>query len=215
MNSIKKIIQNKSFKNIIEWIIPIAIGLTVAIIIRLFLVVPVTVSGDSMFPNLHDKERTFAFLPAQIKRGSVVAFDARAEDPGIQPGQKYYIKRVIGIPGDTVKAENGKLFVNGKEVNQEYLDKSQKNAGTGNWDLTLLSSGNSEWTTTTSHWNDKKANKVPANSYFVLGDNRAESEDSRYFGFVSKKHILGVDYKYPWASNKKEVNSQWKEFFAK
>jgi signal peptidase I len=200
-------------KTVISWIAPILIGLAFAGIIRFFLYVPVTVSGDSMMPNLQDRQKVFAWLPAVVKRGSVVAFDAREEDPGIGKGQKYYIKRVIGIAGDTVESKNGNIYVNGKKINQSYLSEAARTSGTGNWNLSTLSSPDSVWKTSDSHWNDGKATVVPKDSYFVLGDNRAESEDSRYFGFVAKKHILGVTFVYPWESNKSVINSETDKFF--
>lgn len=203
----------KNFKSVLSWLIPIAVGLIAAFLINMFVYVGVTVSGDSMLETLKDRERVSVIKTATIHRGSVVAFDARDEDPGIQPGQKYYIKRVVGVAGDTVESKDGVIYVNEKKINQTYLSNYNLKSGTGTWTLETLSSGDSEFKTNISYWADGKATKVPAGQYFVLGDNRSESEDSRYFGFVEKQHMLGVAFVNVWDSGRNNVNLAWKDFF--
>ena len=73
-----------------------------------FVVKPIQVSGPSMNPNLHDKEKVWAFKSSQIKRGSVIVFYAKGTDPE-QKDNLIYVKRVIGLPGDKVESKNGKL----------------------------------------------------------------------------------------------------------
>jgi len=196
------------FKN---WIMPIAIGITIAVLIQKFIVIGATVDGLSMMPNLSNNEKVIESKLSTIKRGDVVVFDARDEDPAISAGKKYYVKRVIGIGGDTVEQRNSKLFVNGKEVNQSYIDFYQQSEGTGlNWQLSNLSKKHG--------WQEKDQNqtRVPKGTYFVLGDNRMLSNDSRSYGFIDKSHILGKAIVPFWQQNKQakeNINHQAKSFF--
>ncbi len=200
-------------KKIFSWIFPITIGVLLAFIIHSFFLVPVKVDGDSMLNNLQNGQRVWAFKLEKIHRGSVIIFNAKKEDPGIKAREKYYVKRVIGVPGDKIKASNGNIYVNGKKISQTYISRYNRTTGTGNWDLSYLSSGKSAFVSGKSHWIDGKAVKVPKGNYFVLGDNRSVSEDSRYFGFVKKSHVLGVAKIFPWDKSHKAVNDAWKNFF--
>ncbi|CAK8054877.1 Signal peptidase I (LepB) [Eupransor demetentiae] len=187
----------------------------VLVLIYLFVFSGIKISGTSMEPTLLDKQYVGINHVAKLKRGDVVVFDARKEDPRIQAGKKDYVKRIIGVPGDTVSFSNGNLYVNGKKVNQDYLSKSERTDGTAgdfgsHWDLKSLSN--------TGLWKSEDANttKVPANSYFVMGDHRSVSNDGRYYGYISRKHITGKVVVPFWYSStvKKYVDQQDKDFFA-
>ncbi|CAK8054812.1 signal peptidase I [Eupransor demetentiae] len=175
-----------------------------------------TISGNSMEPVLLDKQKVGVNRLAKLKRGDIVVFNAKEEDPRIKAGKVDYVKRIIGLPGDTVSYSKGNLYVNGKQVNQDYLSESERNEGTAgdfgsHWDLKSLC--------TTGLWKSKDANttKVPADSYFVMGDHRSVSNDGRYYGYVSRKHITGKVVAPFWYSKtiKDEVNHQDQHFFAK
>ena len=192
-----------------SWVLPVVIGLLIALGIRTYIVQPVRVDGPSMLPNLQHNERVLTWKQAKIHRGSVVVFNANGVDPQVSE-KTYYVKRVIAVPGDTVEAKNGKLYVNGKLVNQKYISAYQRKQGTGTWTLKSISVDNS-WL------KNSGATKVPAGHYFVLGDHRSVSNDSRYYGFVPKKKILGVVQVGFWSTNstkKNNVNNQWKHYFA-
>ncbi|MCI1554417.1 MAG: signal peptidase I [Levilactobacillus sp.] len=185
----------KALKEVMSWIIPVIIGLAIAFAIKSFVFTRVRVDGPSMEPNLQNNEKVFAWKQAKVKHLSVIVFDAHGEDPSAKVNTNY-VKRVIGLPGDTVTSKNGYIYVNHKKINQSFISKSERTSGTGNWTLASLQK--------TQKWNDGKAitKVVPKGKYFVLGDHRSVSNDSRYWGFVDKDKVLGV-VKVPfWASNK-------------
>lgn len=199
----------KAFKELMSWIVPIAIGLLLALLIKQFAFQFVRVDGPSMQPNLQNNERVVCLKQAKIHRGSVVVFDANGVNPQVSVKTEY-VKRVIGLPGDTVEAKNGNLYVNGKKVDQSYISKSERSSGTGTWTLHSISQENS-WVL------HNGAYKVPKGEYFVLGDHRSVSNDSRYWGFVPKSKIVGVVKVGFWNRTqpaKNNINQQWKHFFA-
>ena len=142
-------------------------ALMIMALVLVFVAQPVKVEGTSMLPRLHDGERIFVNkliyygLP-RIERGDIVVFWF-PNDPG-----KSYIKRVIGLPGDTVQARGGRVFVNGKELQEPYLENSLN-----------VASG------------DDPPVYVKPHYYFVMGDNRDNSSDSRSWGLVPEKYIYG------------------------
>jgi signal peptidase I len=146
-------------------------ALMIAALVVVFIVQPVKVEGTSMLPRLHDGERIFVnkliyydeyrWAP-KIERGDIVVFWF-PDDPS-----KSYIKRVIGLPGDVIEVREGIVRVNGRDVEEGYLDPR----------LNL------------SH-RSQSPTDVRANYYFVMGDNRDNSSDSRSWGLVPKKYIYG------------------------
>jgi signal peptidase I len=146
-------------------------ALMIATLVIVFVVQPVKVEGTSMLPRLHDGERIFVnkliyyddyrWAP-KLERGDIAVFWYPV-DPS-----KSYIKRVIGLPGDTVEVHEGIVRVNGRDISETYLDPR----------LNL------------AHRSQPPV-FVPANYYFVMGDNRDNSSDSRQWGLVPKKYIYG------------------------
>lgn len=208
--------QNGFLRFIKEWIIPIGVTLVIVLLVRTYLFTLVRVSGPSMMPNLQDKEFVILSKISKYKRGDVIVFDARQEDPRFNSNDKDYVKRIIGVPGDTVSYKNSNLYVNGKVVNQNYIGIDERTQGTemsfgSEWSLKTLSA--------TDLWQkkDQHHTKVPAGEYFVMGDHRSVSNDGRYFGFVDAKHVTGKVIVPFWNSDKnakKSVNEQDKHFFA-
>ncbi len=137
------------------------------ILFVVFVVQPVKVEGTSMLPRLHDGERIFVnklvyyHLPA-ISRGDIIVFWF-PDDP-----DKSYIKRVIGLPGEMVEVREGHIRVNGQVLNEPYLDPQLN--------LSLM---------------NQPPVVVKPHYYFVMGDNRDHSSDSRYWGLVPEKYIYG------------------------
>jgi len=201
----------KTFKSIMSWVLPIIIGLGIALLIRQFWFTMVKVDGTSMQPNLENSERVVAIKTSTVKAGSVVVFNAFGTDPNQTDKNAVYVKRVIGMPGDTVRyTSSGKLYVNNKLVKQTYLkDSYQQTTGsfmanshskfTG-WTLNSLSHDQG-WKISVTN------NKVPSGYYFVMGDHRSVSNDGRYWGFVPKSKMIGVVKDWPWQSRKEYINS--------
>lgn len=151
----------------------------VFILFGVFFVQPVVVEGTSMLPQLHDGERLLVnklvYYKIQsvswghIERGDIVVFWF-PNDP-----DKSYVKRVIGLPGETIEVRNGRVFINGTELKENYLD-AEHNRSLPSW----------------------PAVKVENHHYFVMGDNRDNSSDSRYWGLVPEKYIYGKAFFRYW-----------------
>ncbi|WP_413628038.1 signal peptidase I [Fructilactobacillus vespulae] len=202
----------KTLKSILGWVIPILVGLLVALLVRQYLFTLARVDGPSMEPNLINNERIMVWRQSQLKHGSVVVFNAAGIDPQAAKNDGFmqkltgssgtdYVKRIIALPGDTVAFKNGAIYVNNKKIDQSYINKEQQTSGSeysmqpGNWNLTSLSN---TWP------KNKGAVKVPAGQYFVMGDHRSVSNDSRYWGFVPKDHIVGVVKTFPWSTTEQK-----------
>ncbi|MFL2099915.1 signal peptidase I [Desemzia sp. FAM 23989] len=163
------------WKEFFSTLLYIVVALVIFMLVRHFLFAAVSVEGDSMVPTLHDNDRLILNKVADINRFDIVVFDA-PDDPG-----KQYIKRVIGVPGDTIEVRDDVLFVNGEEVPEEYLAAEyftldESDNFTDDFNLSILTG----------------IEKVPEGQYFLLGDNRINSKDSRYFGFVEESAIVGT-----------------------
>jgi signal peptidase I len=148
-----------------SWLRDLVISVVVSAIIIIFLYQPVRVEGTSMLPVLEDQDRLFinklAYRVGEIHRGDVVVFLYPHDH------EKSYIKRVIALPGDTLRIDHGQVYVNDTRVEESYVprqfadDRSQP-----------------EMT-------------VPLHEYFVMGDHRSVSSDSRDFGPVDRELIYG------------------------
>jgi signal peptidase I len=151
----------------VSWVRDLAFSVLIAVILIVFIYQPVKVEGTSMMPTLTDQERifinkfTYHFGLGSIERGDMVVFWFPL-DPS-----KSYIKRVIGIPGDTVYIDAGQVYVNGQALNENYVPEDYHDR---------LS------------WEE---HRVPPDQYFVLGDHRSSSSDSRTWGFVRRDAIYG------------------------
>jgi len=148
------------------WVRDIFFAVGTAIMIVVFLYQPVKVEGTSMLPELRDQERIFVnkfvYRIEEINRKDIVVF-WYPKDPS-----KSYIKRVIGMPGDTVEVKEGMVYVNHKSLNEPYIDP---------------------------RFIDRSKSYAPVfvepGHYYVLGDHRNQSNDSRMWGLVPEKYIYG------------------------
>ena len=154
-------------RNAISWLRDLSVSVVIAIIVILFLYQPVKVEGTSMTPSLVNEERIFInkfvyrFGLSDIVRGDTIVFWA-PEDPS-----RSYIKRVIGVPGDVVEIVDGTVILNGKRLEEPYLIDVNRDRMS------------------------MPRRVVEAGHYFVLGDHRNSSNDSRSWGTVSREAIYG------------------------
>jgi signal peptidase I len=148
-----------------SWLRDLTLSVVIAVIVILFLYQPVKVEGTSMMPSLVNQERIFinkfVYRFSKIQRGDTVVFQFPG-DPS-----KSYIKRVIGMPGDTVTVDHGTVIVNGKALDEPYVPEENRDT------------------------HSYPPQVVPADSYYVLGDHRNSSNDSRNWGTVRRGYIYG------------------------
>ena len=154
-----------------SWIWSFIVAFIIVGGVYFFLGRPFTVSGASMYPTLHNGDRMILSKVGDIHRFDVVIL--KAPDENVE-----YIKRVIGMPGDTVEMKSGVLYINGKKVDQPFINTEALVKQTVFMDDFTLESLTGE-------------SKVPEGKYFVLGDNRGVSKDSRMIGFIDRSAIEG------------------------
>lgn len=133
-----------------------------------YVVSPVKIKGRSMFPVLKDKERIIisklGLNRENIKRFDIIVFTNPREKG------KRFIKRVIGLPGETIKIKDGDIYINSIQIRQAFISEEMKN------NFQAVNIGTM---------------KIPEDFYFLIGDNREISRDSRTYGVIHQKNILG------------------------
>ena len=144
-------------KRIIKEYVPYIVLIVAIILIRMYIITPVRVNGTSMDKTLTDGQILFLYKLGDIKRNDIVVVDKSVQGSTL-------IKRLIGLPGDTIECIGGKIFIN----NEEYDDKYS-------YGIT----------------NDFSKVTLGENEYFIMGDNRRVSDDSRNFGPINEKTIKG------------------------
>ncbi|MDQ6666323.1 MAG: signal peptidase I [Acidobacteriota bacterium] len=160
------------------WLRDVAFSVVLAVVLIVFIYQPVKVEGTSMMPALTDQERifinkfTYRFGIGNIERGDMVVF-LYPLDPA-----KSYIKRVIGLPGDSVEIDDGTVLVNGKDLEEPYVPEDYRD-----------------------HVSRQRV-VVPMGNYYVLGDHRSSSNDSRAWGFVDRQYIYGKAVFVYWPMDK-------------
>ena len=177
-----------TFKGIIREIISTLIWVAVIFLgIKVFyayVMEPFIVDGRSMEYTLHDGEKMFMMKLNDIERFDVVVSPAPGGPITSDEPQSLYIKRVIGVPGDTVAYQDDQLILNGVQMNEPYLDDIRADVlgnFTGDFQLEEITGSAT----------------VPEGQVFVMGDNRRNSLDGRAFGFIDSEDIIGeADYIY-------------------
>jgi signal peptidase I len=171
-------------RSALSWIRDLAFSVLIAVVLIVFIYQPVKVEGTSMEPELSDQERifinkfTYRFGLGEIERGDTVVFLYP------QDTTKSYIKRVIGLPGDRIRIESGKVYVNGRQLVEDYVPKEFRD--TISWPA-----------------EDTPPDQiVPPGKYFVLGDHRSQSSDSRSWGYVPRDNVYGKAVFIYWPLDK-------------
>jgi signal peptidase I len=167
--------RSNGTRQAIEWGVLIVGALVIALLIKTFLFQAFYIPSASMEPTLKIHDRVLvnklSYHLHPVHRGDIVVFKAPAEERTAQI--KDLVKRVIGLPGDTIEAREGHVYVDDRLLSEPYLPK-----GTVTDDL--------------------PKQVVPANSYFMMGDNRQASSDSRVFGPIKRSTIIGRAFIRMW-----------------
>ncbi len=159
-------------RNLVEWVVVIVCALVVAVVVKAFLVQAFYIPSPSMTPTLQPDDRVLvnklSYRMHGVERGDLVVFESPQPAP-----EKDLIKRVIGLPGDTVEGRDGHVLVDGKTLEESYLADG---VVTGAFGPVV----------------------IPPNHYWVMGDNRPNSSDSRVFGAIPKSLIVGKAFVKVW-----------------
>ena len=165
VSEVRKDLHPPTARYLQSWLKDIIVAGLLTLLLVVFVVQPVRVEGTSMMPRLRDRERLFVskfvYHFSQVERGDIVVF-WYPKDPS-----KSFIKRVIGLPEEKVEIRSGMVLINNRRLKEPYVDRSY---------LDHLSYGPAQ---------------VPPDHYFVLGDRRNSSNDSRNWGSVPQENIFG------------------------
>ncbi len=164
-----------------EAVVVVVIAVLVAVLLRAFVVQTFFIPSGSMEPTLQIGDRILvnklSYHLHGVDRGDIVVFSRPPTENCGGPAVNDLVKRVIGLPGNVISVSGGYVYVNGKRLDESWLPSSEQG-------VTVAGpAGNS--------WDLVRPYKVPANDYFVMGDNRTDSCDSRYWGPISRSLIVG------------------------
>lgn len=176
---------------LVEWVVIVVIALVAALVIKTFAVQAFYIPSGSMEPTLVPGDRVLvnklSYDFHSVRTGDVIVFRRPPADTSSNVGD--LIKRVIALPGQTIYVANCRVYINGKLLAQPYLPSGWQNR-------------NSEYCTTwvsgpgTANLPDPYT--VPAGHYFVMGDNRMNSDDSRYWGALPSSYVVGRAFVKMW-----------------
>src|ERR1039458_2799037 len=164
-----------------ETLVVVVVALAAALLLRTFVVQTFYIPSGSMEPTLQVGDRILvnklSYHLHGVDRGDIVVFSRPPAENCGGPEVNDLVKRVVGLPGDVLSLSGGYVYVNGKKLDESWLPASEQGITTAG------PPGNSS--------NLARPYRVPANDYFVMGDNRTDSCDSRYWGPISKSLIVG------------------------
>lgn len=173
-----------------DWLVVVLIALGAAMLVRVYVLQQFYISGPSMQTTLLENNRVLvnklSYRLHDVRRGDVVVFDRVTTNDGVVAHDDL-IKRVIAVGGDTVSISQCNVIVNGKKIDESYLDDK---------------SGGSQNLVDRCRVIDLAEQTIPKDKIFVMGDNRAESFDSRSFGAIDKDLIVGRAFAIVWPLSK-------------
>ena len=163
-----------------EWVEPILLAVILALIIRAFLVQAFKIPTGSMRPTLIENDRVLVnkilYRYKEPERGDIIVFKYPVD------GKRDFIKRLVGLPGETLEIRQGKVYINGEALPENLLIQKFYYYNREDWD----------------YGKENQKIKIPQDSFFVLGDNSAQSSDSRNWGFVPRKNLIGKAFLIYW-----------------
>jgi signal peptidase I len=196
--------QRSGLGGFVELVVTVVIAVGLAFLIQAFIVKPYRIPSPSMYPTLHIGQRILVNrLSTHPKIGSVVVFHppegatpsdslsqsvcgdpdeglghaAACDQPTAQKSSQTFVKRVVGLPGDKLRIVDGHVFDNGKQERGSYIQSCANDPSQCTFSKTIT---------------------VPAGDYFMMGDNREDSDDSRFWGPVPQKWIIGAAFFTYW-----------------
>jgi signal peptidase I len=179
--------HGRGYRTVIEWVVILAAVLLCTVVLRSFVVQSFYIPSGSMEPTLQIGDRIIvdklSYHLHDVHRGDIVVF---ARPPLEDQAYADLVKRVIGLPGETISSRDGQVYINGKLLAEPWLPKVDQGV-TG----TLPGDPNEQF-------NLPGPVKIPAGEYFVMGDNRTDSEDSRFFGPIPGSLIVGRAVAVVW-----------------
>jgi signal peptidase I len=177
-------------KRALEYVAVVALAILVALAVQSWLLKPYRIPSESMLDTLRPGDRVLVnrvvFHLRDPHRGDVIVFHY-PEDPDV-----VFIKRVVGVPGDVLEVKDARLYVNGHGVAEPYVHRTD-----GRPDPTVAQSA-IMGSTMHDPWSLAEPFRVPAGTYFVMGDNRTDSDDSRDWGPVPRTAIVGEGLATYW-----------------
>jgi signal peptidase I len=182
--------KRKTRRAIIEWAILIGSALVIALVIKTFLFQAFYIPSESMKPTLNVGDRVLvnklSYRVHDVNRGDIVVFETPPKAKDANGTIKDLVKRVVGLPGETVETHSGIVFVNGHQLEEPYLRNGVKTCALNSDPGTC---------------GDVPASTVPSGDVFVMGDNRSASKDSRAFGAITESSIVGRVFVRIWPVN--------------
>jgi signal peptidase I len=189
LNPLVRLGVPQPWRGIIDWIVTIAGAIAIVLAIKAWVVNPYRIPSSSMEPTLHCARpgsgctarfsdrvlaNRFIFHFRDPHRGEIIVFDVpKAAEEACGAGG-VFVKRIIGLPGDVWQEREGYVYINGKKLNESYIKKDRRD------------------------FQSYPARKIPKDNYFMMGDNRQSSCDSRRWGTVPRKSIIGKVFGIYW-----------------
>ena len=166
---------------IVEVLVVVVIAIVIAFLLRTYVVATYSIPSGSMEPTLQVGDRIvvdkLSYDLHGIDRGNIIVFSTPPKENCAGPPVSDLVKRVIGLPGETISVSGGRVYINGKHLPEPWLPQSEKNATTPG--------------PSSAGYALHRPYQIPSGYVYVMGDNRTESCDSRYWGPITKSSIVG------------------------